>query len=119
MKNLKTDPESVSDSVVILRCRDLRLSGVDRQELHRSEVAFGHVFQKIHRIEWHLSGLIGGVEATCRIRSRTGEFAAEGGGVNTRAALQVVTDRILKQKRRAKETSVSRRRAAPRRSKAE
>lgn len=119
MKNLETDPESVSDSVVILRCRDLKLSGVDRTELHRSEVALGHVFQKIHRIEWHLTGTLDAVEATCRIRSRTGEFAAEGKGINTRAAVQVVTDRILKQKRRAKETSVTKRRAIPRGSRAE
>lgn len=110
MKNAADNPDSVRNSVVILRCNDIELSAADRTELHRSEVAFGHVFQMIHRIEWRISGRERGADAHCRIRARTGEFAADGSGGNARAALQEVTQKILKQKRRAKETAVSRRR---------
>ncbi len=116
MKNSAVSPESVRDSVVIVRYRDLEAAPTDRKELHRSDVSIGHVFQKVHRIEWHLTGRGDTVEAKCRIRSRTGEFGAEGSGANTRAAILVATERILKQKRRAKETAVSKRRVSPNRS---
>ena len=50
MKDLAYSPKSVRNSVVILRCRDIELTASDRTELHKSEVALGHVFQMIHRI---------------------------------------------------------------------
>jgi len=56
LKNAADNPDSVRNSVVILRCNDIELSATDRKELHRSEVAFGHVFQMIHRVEWRISG---------------------------------------------------------------
>jgi hypothetical protein len=99
--------------VVILRCRGLELDAGDRQELHRSELALGHVFQRIHRIEWKFIGRVREVELRCAIRALSGEFAAAAVETNARAALQVVTQRILKQKRRAKTISVTHRRGGP------
>lgn len=110
MKNPAKVPDSMRNSVVILRCRDIELTASDRTELHKSEVALGHVFRLIHRIEWKLLGRAQTVEARCHLRSRSGEFAAEGTGGNARGAIQDATQKILKQKRRSKETSVSRRR---------
>lgn len=114
MKNPTDSPDSVRHSVVILRCRDIALTASDRTELHKSEVALGHVFQMIHRIEWRIVGRERGAEAHCRLHARTGEFVADGSGANARAAVKDVTDKILRQKRRAKETAVSRRRAPKR-----
>ncbi|MBK5254405.1 MAG: hypothetical protein JJE39_00075 [Vicinamibacteria bacterium] len=119
MKNLTDRPDSVRNSVVILRSRDIDLTASDRAELHKSEMALGHVFQRIHRIEWKIVSKPQEVEARCRIHARSGEFAADGTANNARGAVQEATQKILKQKRRAKETSISRRRApATNRSKA-
>jgi hypothetical protein len=109
MKDTSRSPNSVRNSVVILRCRDIELTASDRTELHKSEVALGHVFQMIHRIEWKIVGRPLAVEAQCRIRARSGEFFADGVGANARGAVQDATQKVLRQKRRAKETSVSRR----------
>lgn len=113
MKNPSAVPESIRNSVVILRCRGVELEGADRQELHRSEMAFGHVFKRIHRIEWKFIGRSREVELRCEIQALSGEFAAAALEANARAALQSVTQKILKQKRRAKTISMTRRRAAP------
>lgn len=113
MKDLSAVPASIQNSVVILRCRGLELNADDRQELHRSEVAFGHVFQRIHRIEWKIAGRASDVELRCDIRAQSGEFSATAAAANARAALQSLTQKILKQKRRAKTTSVTKRRTAP------
>jgi ribosome-associated translation inhibitor RaiA len=110
VKNLDDKPESVRNSVVILRCRDIDLTASDRTELHKSEVALGRVFRLIHRIEWKVTGRARSVEARCQIHARSGEFAADGEGTNARGAVQDATQRILKQKVRAKETLVTRRR---------
>ncbi len=110
MKDLTDRPDSVRNSVVILRCRDIELTPSDRTELHKSEVALGHVFKTIHRIEWKIIGRRQTVEAKCRINARSGQFGADGAGDNARAAMQDATQKVLKQKRRAKETAVSRRR---------
>jgi hypothetical protein len=110
VKDITDRPNSVRDTVVILRCRDIVLTASDRTELHKSEVALGHVFKTIHRIEWTIIGTSQGAEAQCRIHARSGEFAADGAGLNARSAMQDTTGKILKQKRRAKETAVSRRR---------
>ena len=99
--------------MVILRCRGVELDAADRQELHRSEMAFGHVFQRIHRIEWKFIGRPRDIELRCDIQALSGEFAAATIEANARAALQAVTQKILKQKRRAKTISVTRRRAVP------
>lgn len=113
MKSLSDTPSSIQNTVVILRCRGLELDSKDRQELHRSEVAFGHVFHRIHRIEWKLIANPDSVELRCEIRAASGNFSATAFGANARAVLQSVTEKILKQKRRAKTTAVTRRRAAP------
>lgn len=113
MKNPSAVPESIQNSVVILRCRGFELDAADRQELHRSEVGFGHVFRRIHRIEWKFIGRPREVELRCEIQALSGEFTAAAVEANGRAALQSVTQKILKQKRRAKTISVTRRRALP------
>ncbi len=113
MKNPAAVPESIQNSVVILRCRGVELDAADRQELHRSEVAFGHVFRRIHRIEWKFIGRPREVELRCEIQALSGEFTAVAIEANGRAALQSVTQKILKQKRRSKTISVTRRRAVP------
>lgn len=113
MKNPAAVPESLQNSVVILRCRGVELDAADRQELHRSEVAFGHVFRRIHRIEWKFIGRPREVELRCEIQALSGEFTAVAIEANGRATLQSVTQKILKQKRRAKTISVTRRRAVP------
>ena len=113
MKNPSVVPESIQNSVVILRCRGVELTAADRQELHRSEMAFGHVFHRIHRIEWKFIGRPREVELRCEIQALSGKFTAVAIEENGRAALQSVTQKILKQKRRAKTISVTRRRAAP------
>ena len=113
MKSPAAVPESIQNSVVILRCRGLELDATDRQELHRSELAFGHVFKRIHRIEWKFIARPREVELRCEIQALSGEFVAEALEANARAALQAVTERILKQKRRAKTISVTRRRVVP------
>lgn len=113
MKNPSAVPESIQNSVVILRCRGVELDAADRQELHRSEMALGHVFQRIHRIEWKFIGRPRDVELRCNIQALSGEFAAAAIEGSSRAALQSVTQKILKQKRRAKTISVTRRRTVP------
>ena len=113
MKNPSTVPESIQNSVFILRCRGVELGAADRQELHRSEMALGHVFQRIHRIEWKFIGRPRDVELRCEIRALSGEFAAAAVEASARAALLAVTQKILKQKRRAKTISMTRRRAVP------
>jgi ribosome-associated translation inhibitor RaiA len=110
MKNISAVPASIRDSVVILRCRGLELSQADRTELQRSEAALGRVFQRIHRIEWIFTGRPQTVELRCSIRALSGEFSASAVEGNARGSLQAVTQKILKQKRRAKTISVTRRR---------
>ena len=110
MKNLAAVPESILNTVVILRCRGVELDAADRRELHRSEVALGHVFRRIHRIEWRFLGRPRDVELRCEIRALSGEFVGAAIAVGAREALQAVTQKILKQKRRAKTISVTRRR---------
>lgn len=113
MKSPSALPESIQNSVIILRCRGVELDATDRRELHRSEIAFGHVFRRIHRIEWRFIGRPRAVELRCEIQALSGEFTAAGVEDNVRAALQSVTQKILKQKRRAKTIGVTKRRAIP------
>ncbi|MEO8501814.1 MAG: hypothetical protein ABI565_12925 [Vicinamibacteria bacterium] len=115
MKNPSVAPLSIRGSVIIVRARDIELDAEERAELHRAEVALGHVFRRIHRIEWKVVALPLLVEVRCEIRSLSGVFAAGAKEATTRAAIQAVTQQVLKQKRRDKETRVSRRRVTPKR----
>ena len=110
MKNPTVDPVSIRESVIIVRTRGIELTASERGELHRAEVALGRVFRRIHRIEWKVAALPQGFEVRCEIRALSGVFAASASEDSARTSIQAVTQQILKQKRRAKETGISRRR---------
>ena len=106
MKNASVDLASVRESVVILRCRGLELGPADRKELQRADAAFGHVFQKIHRIEWTVTARPRAVEVHVHVHARGGDYEGRGTGTDARTAFQVVTRKILGQKRNQKEASL-------------
>lgn len=110
MKNPGVDPVSIRESVIIVRTRGIELTASERAELHRSEMALGRVFKRIHRIEWKAAALPQGFETRCEIRALSGVFAASAVQDTVRTSIQAVTQQILKQKRRAKETGITRRR---------
>ncbi len=110
MKNPTVDPVSIRESVIIVRTRGIELTASERAELHRAETALGGVFRRIHRIEWKVAALPQGFEVRCEIRALSGVFAASAREDGARTSIQAVTQQILKQKRRAKETGISRRR---------
>ena len=92
---------------------DIELTAADRRELHRSEMAFGRVFARIHRVEWKATGRAREVELHCEVRALGGVFVAAAKGRTVRGALQALAEKILKQKRRDKIIAVTRRRTAP------
>ncbi|MEO8362290.1 MAG: hypothetical protein ABI672_19850 [Vicinamibacteria bacterium] len=73
----------------------------------------GRVFQLIHRIEWKIEALERGTSVRCEIRAKSGVFSATSTATGTLPAIHGVVEQILKQKRRAKEIKVTRRRVSP------
>lgn len=69
MKDTSVVPASLTHSVSILRIYRLDLDAGERLELHRSEVALGRVFKRIHRIEWRIAARGKGVGLRCEVRS--------------------------------------------------
>ena len=105
----------VRESTVVLVCRDIELNGEDRKEIERSEAALAHVFPKIHRIEWTVTARTRAVEVHAYMHARGGDFEGRASGKDARTAFQVVTKKLLGQKRNQKEASLgSRRDASPR-----
>ena len=99
-----------SESTVVLVCRDIELNGEDRKEIERSEAALAHVFPKIHRIEWTVTARPRAVEVHAHMHARRGDFEGRAVEKDARTALQVVTKKILAQKRSQKEASLGSRR---------
>ncbi|MEO8358951.1 MAG: hypothetical protein ABI672_02880 [Vicinamibacteria bacterium] len=105
----------MSESTVVLVCRDIELNEEDRTEIQRSEAALAHVFPKIHRIEWTVTARPRAVEVHAHLHARGGDFEGRTEETDARTAFQVVTKKLLHQKRNQKETALgSRRHAQPR-----
>ena len=105
----------VRESTVVLVCRDIELNGEDRKEIERSEAALAHVFPKIHRIEWTVTARprpARAVEVHAQMHARGGDFEARASEKDARTAFQVVTRKLLAQKRNQKEASLGSRRDA-------
>ena len=105
----------VRESTVVLVCRDIELNGEDRKEIERSEAALAHVFPKIHRIEWTVTARsrpVRAVEVRVQMHARGGDFEGRASEKDARTAFQVVTRKILAQKRNQKEASLGSRRDA-------
>lgn len=100
----------VRESTVVLVCRDIDLKGKDRKEIERSEAALAHVFPKIHRIEWTVTARPRAVEVHVQMHARGGDFEARASEKDARTALQVVTRKLLAQKRNQKEATLGSRR---------
>lgn len=98
------------ESTVVLVCRDLELNGEDRKEIERSEAALAHVFPKIHRIEWTVTARPRAVEVHANVHARGGDFEGRAAEKDARTAFQVVTRKLLGQKRNQKEASLGSRR---------
>ena len=103
---------NVHESTVVLVCRDIELNGEDRKEIERSEAALAHIFAKIHRIEWAVTATSRAVEVHAHMHARGGDFEGRASEKDARTAFQVVTKRILAQKRSDKEASLGSRRDA-------
>ena len=101
---------NVRESTVVLVCRDIELSSEDRKEIERSEAALAHVFPKIHRIEWGVTHTPRAVEVHVHMHARGGDFEGRASEKDARTAFQVVTRKILAQKRNQKEASLGSRR---------
>lgn len=104
--------KSVSESVVVLVCRDIELNREDRREIERSEAALAHVFPKIHRIEWTVTATTRNVEVHAHVHARGGDYEARASEKDARTAFQSTTRKVLAQKRSRKETSLGLRRDA-------
>ncbi len=106
------DPKQsgVRESTVVLVCRDIELNGADRREIERSEAGLAHVFPRIHRIEWTVTARLRSVEVHSHLHARGGDLEARGTGKDVRTAFQVVTRKLLAQKRQQKEVSLGSRR---------
>ncbi len=100
----------VSESTVVLVCRDIELNGEDRKEIERSEAALAHVFPTIHRIEWTVTAKRRAVEVHAQMHARGGDYEGRAAEKDARTAFQVVTRKILAQKRSQKESSLGSRR---------
>jgi ribosome-associated translation inhibitor RaiA len=106
----------VRESTVVLVCRDITLKGAERKEIERSEAALAHVFPKIHRIEWTVTARsrpVRAVEVHAQMHARGGDFEGRATEKDARTAFQVVTRKLLAQKRNRKETTLGSRRDAP------
>ena len=101
---------NVSESTVVLVCRDIVLNGEDRREIEKSEAALAHVFPKIHRIEWTVTARARAVEVHAQVHARGGDFEGRASSKDARNALQAVTKKLLGQKRNQKEASLGSRR---------
>ena len=101
---------NVSESTVVLVCRDIDLHGEDRTEIERSEAAFAHVFSKIHRIEWTVTARPRSTEVHVHLHARGGNYEGRASGTDARTALQLVTRKVLAQQRNHKEASLGSRR---------
>jgi len=102
----------VRESTVVLVRRDIELNGEDRKEIERSEAALAHVFPKIHRIEWTVTRRPRAVEVHAQMHARGGDFEGRASEKDARTAFQVVTRKLLAQKRNQKEASLGSRRDA-------
>jgi len=105
----------VRESTVVLVCRDIELNGEDRKEIERSEAALAHVFPKIHRIEWTVTARrrpVREVEVRGQVHARGGDFDARASEKDARTAFQVVTRKLLAQKRNRKAATLGLRRDA-------
>ena len=103
----------VRESTVVLVCRDIELNGEDRKEIERSEAALAHVFPKIHRVEWTVTARSQpkrAVEVHARMHARGGDFEGRASEKDARTAFQVVTRKLLAQKRNQKEAALGSRR---------
>ncbi len=100
----------VDESTVVLVCRDIELNREDRKEIGRSEAALAHVFPKIHRIEWTVTARPRDVEVHAHMHARGGDFEGRASEKDARSAFQVVTRKLLGQKRNRKEASLGSRR---------
>jgi ribosome-associated translation inhibitor RaiA len=107
---------NMSESTVVLVCRDIALNGEDRKEIERSEAALAHVFPKIHRIEWTVTSRPRDVEVHAHMHARGGDFEGRAAEKDARTAFQSVTKKLLGQKRNQKEASLGSRRDAHSRS---
>ena len=108
--------KDVRESTVVLVCRDIRLNGNDRKEIERSEAALAHMFPKIHRIEWTVVGRarpVRSVEVHAQMHARGGDYKGKALEKDARTAFQVVTRKLLAQKRTRKETTLGSRRNVP------
>lgn len=105
---------NVSESTVVLVCRDIVLNGEDRTEIERSEAALAHVFPKIHRIEWTVAARPRAVEVHAQLHARGGDFEGRATEKDARTAFQMVTKKLLSQKRKQKSATLGSRRDAPR-----
>jgi len=105
--------KDVRESTVVLVCRDIELNGEDRKEIERSEAALAHVFPKIHRIEWTVTARrrpVRAVEVHAQVHARGGDFEGRASEKDARTAFQVVTTKLLAQKRSQKEATLGSRR---------
>lgn len=101
---------NVSESTVVLVCRDIALNGQDRKELEKSEAALAHVFPKIHRIEWTVTARPRDVEVHAQLHARGGDFEGRASSKDARNAFQAVTKKLLSQQRNHKEVLLGSRR---------
>lgn len=104
--------KGVRESTVVLVCRDIDLTGDDRKEIERSEAALAHVFPKIHRIEWTVTARPRAVEVHVQMHARGGDFEARSSEKDARTAFQMVTRKVLAQKRNQKAATLGSRRDA-------
>ena len=107
--------KDVRESTVVLVCRDIRLDGPDRREIERSEAELAHMFPKIHRLEWTVTGRARpkrSVEVHARMHARGGDFEGRTIETDARTAFQMVTKKLLAQKRNRKAAKLGSRRSA-------
>lgn len=109
MKDLKQS--GVRESTVVLVCRDIELSDLERREIQRSEAAIGRTFHRIHRIEWTVTARPRTVEVHALIHAGAFDCDAKAAAKDARSALQAVTKKLLAQKRLRKETALTSRRS--------
>jgi ribosome-associated translation inhibitor RaiA len=96
--------------VATIDYRNINATGLQKQSIQIVSRRFARYFKRIESVAWELGKQGHEYLASCYIRSRTGYYRASAQSKKFRSCLNLVMEKIFKQRRRRKSIAVRRRR---------
>jgi len=95
---------------VMLVARDLNVSPAVRDRVEALSAELNKFFHDLRRVSSHLRLDAGTISASCSLVARSGEYRAHASHTAARAAVDLVYDKLVTQRRRVKKKRVGTRR---------